>query len=247
MGLFNFLKYNNIEKALLNDYSQRLSKMGISSTEAKRVCLVMGMPHLPNDSMAGISSADAKKMTEDMLDQAIEESKKGGTYYLPQNLGDIILGDAGSDNPPVKKIAESIRQKLPKIKKEGVRDEDVRWWWNLNDIERRIILKQENIARMTLFMSELEKSNESSKEKAAAKAAEKVRKFHPMYDPIYGEPDDISHTTGDDKSLPCELKNRINIYIEKRAGGNLEKYKNEIEESSTFNALIRKEIKAGNL
>ena len=153
MGLFNFLKYNNIEKALLNDYSQRLSKMGISSTETKRICLVIGMPHLPNDSMEGISSAEAKKMTEDMLDKAIEESKKGGTYYIPQNLGDIILGDAGSDNQTIKKIAESIRQKLPEIKKEGVMEEDVRWWWNLNDIERRLILKQENIVKMGLFIS----------------------------------------------------------------------------------------------
>lgn len=218
MGLFNFSKYNDIEKALLDQYSQMMSMMGISS-------------------------AEAKKMAGDMLDQAIEESKKEGTYYLPQNLGDIIFGDAGSDNPTIKKVAESIRQKLPKKKAEGVKDEDVRWWWNLNDIERRIMLKQDDIARMTLFMAELEKSNESSKEKAADKAATKVRKFHPTY----GDPDDTTHTTGDDRPLPYELKDRINIYIEKRARENSEKYKNEIEQSSTFNALLRKEIKAGNL
>lgn len=218
MGLFNFSKYNDIEKALLDQYSQMMSMMGMSS-------------------------AEAKKMAGDMLDQAIEESKKEGTYYLPQNLGDIIFGDAGNDNPTIKKIAESIRQKLSKKKAEGVKDEDVRWWWNLNDIERRIMLKQDDISRMTLFMSELEKSNEPSKEKAADKAAAKVRKFHPTY----GDPDDTKHTTGDDRPLPYELKDRINIYIEKRARENSEKYKNEIEQSSTFNALIRKEIKAGNL
>jgi len=218
MGLFNFSKYNDVEKALLDQYSQMMSMMGMSS-------------------------AEAKKMAGDMLDQAIEESKKEGTYYLPQNLGDMIFGDAGSDNPTIKKIAESIRQKLPKKKAEGVKDEDVRWWWNLNDIERRIMLKQDDIARMTLFMAELEKSNESSKEKAADKAAAKVRKFHPTY----GDPDDTTHTTGDDRPLPYELKDRVNIYIEKRARENSEKYKSEIEQSSTFNALLRKEIKAGNL
>ncbi|MDP2638789.1 MAG: hypothetical protein Q8P06_01315 [Candidatus Azambacteria bacterium] len=218
MGLFNFSKYNDIEKALLDQYSQMMSMMGMSS-------------------------AEAKKMAGDMLDQAIEESKKEGTYYLPQNLGNIIFGDAGSDNQTIKNIAESIRQKLPKKKTEGVKDEDVRWWWNLNDIERRIMLKQDDIARMTLFMAELEKSNESSKEKAADKAAAKVRKFHPTY----GDPDDTTHTTGDDRPLPYELKDRVNIYIEKRARENSEKYKNEIEQSSTFNALLRKEIKAGNL
>ncbi len=218
MGLFNFSKYNDVEKSLLDQYSQMMSMMGMSSSEAK-------------------------KMAGDMLDQAIEESKKEGTYYLPQNLGDIILGDAGSDNPTIKKIAESIRQKLPKKKAEGVKEEDVRWWWNLNDIERRIMLKQDDVARVTLFMSELEKSNEPSKEKAADKAAAQVRKFHPTY----GDPDDTTHTTGDDRPLPYELKDRINIYIEKRARENSEKYKKEIERSSTFNALIRKEIKVGNL
>ena len=218
MGLFNFSKYNDVEKALLDQHSQMKSMMGMSSSEAK-------------------------KMAGDMLDQAIEESKKEGTYYLSQNLGDIILGDARSDNPTINKIAESIRQKLPKKKAEGVKDEDVRWWWNLNDIERRIMLKQGEVARLELFISELDKSNESSEEKAADKAAARVRKFHP----IYGDPDDITRTTGDDRPLPDELKDRINIYIEKRARENLEKFKNEIEQSSTFNALIRKEIKEGNL
>jgi len=194
-------------------------------------------------SMMGGSSAEAKKMAGVMLDLAIEESKKEGTYYLPQNLGDIILGDAGSDNPTIKKIAESIRQKLPKKKAEGVKDEDIRWWWNLNDIERRIMLQVDDNIRGGTFIFELKKSNESSKEKAAEKAARKVRKFHPFY----GDPDDTTHTTGEDRPLPYELKDRINIYIEKRVGDNSEKYKNEVEQSSSFNALIRKEIKAGNI
>ncbi len=212
----NVSKYNDVEKALLDQYSQMMS-------------------------MTGMSSSEANKNVEDMLDQAIKESKEEGTYYLPQNLGDIILGDAESDNSTINKIAESIMQKLPKKKAEGVTDEDIRWWWNLNDIERRIMLKQDDIANGALFISELQKSNESSKEKAAQKAAEKVRKYHP----IYGDSDDITPATGADRPLPYELKDRINIYIEKRARENPEKFKNEIEQSSTFNALIRKEIKAG--
>jgi len=216
MGFFNFSKYNDIEKAMLDMYSQMLS-------------------------MRGISSSEAKKLTEDMLDQAIEESKKDGTYNLPQNLGDIIFGDAETDNPTIKKVAESIHQKLPQKREEGVRDEDVRWWWNLNDIERRMMLKQDEIARMALFINELQNSTESSKEKASDKAAEKVRKFHP----VYGNPDDTTHAKDEDRPLPYELKDRINIYIEKRAKGGSEKYKTEIEQSTTFNALIRKEIRAG--
>lgn len=194
-------------------------------------------------SMMGMSSAEAKKMAGDMLDQAIEESKKEGTYYLPQNLGDIIFGDAGSDNQTIKNVAESIRQKLPKKKAEGVKDGDVRWWWNLNDIERRIMLKPDEIAKMSLYISLRKKSEETSQEKAIEKVLVEVAKFHP----VFGNPDDITHSSGDDRPLPYELKDRINIYIGKRAKENSEKYKSEIEQSSTFNALIRKEIKAGNL
>jgi len=216
MGLFNFSKYNDVEKALLDQYTQMMS-------------VTMG--------------AEAMENVEDMLNQAIEESKAEGTYNLPQNLGDIIFGKTEADNETIKKIAESIRQKLPRKKEEGVTENDVCWWWNLNDIERRMMLKQDEISRMALFIHELQNSTESSKEKAAEKAADEVRKFHPTY----GDPDDTTHTKGDDRPLPYELKDRINIYIEKRAQSDSEKYKKEIEQSNTFNALVRKGIRAGNI
>ena len=70
-----------------------------------------------------------------------------------------------------------------------------------------------------------------------------VCKFHP----IYGDSNDNSQSSGDDRPLPFELKDRINIYIEKRAGKGSEEYKREMESSSSFNALIRKEMRAGKL
>lgn len=51
---------------------------------------------------------------------------------------------------------------------------------------------------------------------------------------------------GDDRPLPYELKKRVNEYIGKRMSDPIE-YKRNIETSSSFNALIRKEIKSGNL
>jgi hypothetical protein len=47
--------------------------------------------------------------------------------------------------------------------------------------------------------------------------------------------------------LPEELKDRINIYIIKKSTIDREKYKKEIEGSSTLNALLRKKIKKGNI
>jgi len=64
---------------------------------------------------------------------------------------------------------------------------------------------------------------------------------------IFGNPDDITDITGKDRPLPYELKDRINIYIENKSQKEPEQFKKDIEKSSSFNALIRKEIKKGNI
>lgn len=213
MGLFN--NYNEIERGLLEQYSQMFAMMGIP---------------------------DARKMAKDMLNQAIEKSKKEGTYNLPPNFGNIILKEQKTEDPIVEKFAEEIWKTLPSKKAEGVRDEDIRWWWNLNDVERSIMLGVDEMHRIALFLKELEEG------KTEKEAAEIVEKFHPKYTYGYrGEQKDIPKRIKDCLPLPIELKDRINIYIEKRPTSDPEEYKKDIEKSSTFNALIRKEIKAGNI
>jgi len=67
------------------------------------------------------------------------------------------------------------------------------------------------------------------------------------FQPVYGDPNDNSQSSGSDRPLPYELKDRINIYIQKRMGRGSDKYKREMEQSSSFNARVRKEIRNGNL
>lgn len=200
MGLFD--NYNETEKGLLETYSQMFT--------------VMGIP-------------EAQKIARDMLNQAIEESKKEGTYNLPSNLGDIFLQGEKTD--------ENTRLKFEKKRKEGVRDDDIRWWYNLNDVERKMLCKTDDLFKLVGY-KEQRKRGLSEQE-----AAEQIRKYHP----IFGNPDNTTFAREEDRPLPLELKDRINIYIEKRAKENSEKVKKEIESFSTFNALIRKEIKAGNI
>ena len=64
MGLFGS-KYNEIEKMLLEQYSQMFQTMSV-----------------PNPY----------KTAKDLLDKAISESKQTGHYDLPSNLGDMIIG-----------------------------------------------------------------------------------------------------------------------------------------------------------
>src|SRR3989338_318414 len=198
MGFFS--KYNGIEKGLLEIYSKLFTDMGLP---------------------------DSHKMTEDILDQAIQSSKKEGFYNL-KNDGDNLLEK--------EKISGEVNKNFENKRKEGVRDEDIRWWFNLNDVERRMMLKTDEFHRRSLFMHEVESG------KTEEEADKTVRKYHP----IFGDLNDETHGSGDNRPLPLELKDRINIYIEKQGIGNPE-FKKQIDSFSTFNALVRKEIRAGNI
>jgi hypothetical protein len=198
MGFFS--KYNEIEKGLLEIYSKLFSDMGLP---------------------------DSRKMTEEILDQAIENSKKDGHYNL-KNVGDTLLKR--------EKSSGQANQNFESKRKEGVKNEDIRWWFNLNDIERRMMLKVDEFHRLALFMKEKEEGKTDDEADAI------VRKHHP----IYGDLKDETHGKGDNRPLPLELKDRINIYIEKK-GINNQDFKKQIDSSSTFNALVRKEIRAGNI
>ena len=171
---------------------------------------------------------DAENIVRDILDKVIEDSKKQGTYNLPSNQGDIFLEQ--------EKTKDNIRKNFEKKRKEGVRDEDIRWWFNLNEIERKMILKVDEMYKMSLYI----KMREDGKTEKEADAV--VRKHHPMY----GDPEDKTHGSDDNRLLPLELKDRINIYIEKQQD-NPEEIKKRIEAASSFNALVREEIRKGNI
>lgn len=215
MGLFN--NYNDTEKQLLEHYVQFF--------------ITMGLP-------------DAKKTAKEMLNKAIDESKEARTYYLPSNFGDIILGNEKAENPNIEKVAEIFRKVLPVKRAEGVKDEDIRWWWNLNDVERRMMLKVDEFHKLTLFI-EARKSGKSVEE-----AGKIMWEAHPMYtegDPNIKPAEAPLELKQKDYRLPIELKDRINIYIEERAKDNPEKIKEELKQFSTFNAFVRNEIKAGKI
>jgi polyhydroxyalkanoate synthesis regulator phasin len=183
----------------------------------------------------GMSLDQAKKFFQDMFQSAKEESLKGNTKNLPQNYGDLLL--------EAESIDEKTKEMLAKKRREGVRDEDIRWWWNMHDYERWMMIKVDENSRVAGALDEIAKSHADNLEKAQEEAAKKVRKFFPMF----GDPEDTTHTKGNDRPLPYELKGRIIIYIEERTKKDLNNLKKDIENSSTFNSLIRNKIKSGNL
>ena len=172
-----------------------------------------------------ISPSQARNTFRLHLKVAKTNSKKDGTANLPLNEDDMLLKKEATD--------PGIRSMLAKKRKEGVRNKDIRWWWNMHDLERCMMVEFDNIARLAVYIDSLE--NGMSFEEAAAK----VRKCFPMY----RDPEDISNSSGEDRLLPYELKDRVNVYIEKKALSEPEGLKKQAEQSSSFNALVRKEIK----
>jgi hypothetical protein len=177
----------------------------------------------------GNTLKESKKIFKILLKSAKKESRLEGTSNLPKNYGSFLLNESLSKS----KTRDMIRD----LRKDGVRDDDVKWWWNKDDLERRIIEKIDDNIRIVSFLDN--RKDEMSEEKAA----ERVGKYYPMY----GDPKDKSQATGKDRPLPYELRKRVNIYIEKRSRSDPEEYKEEIEKSASFNALIRMEIRRGNV
>ncbi|MDP1808210.1 MAG: hypothetical protein Q8L35_01585 [Actinomycetota bacterium] len=177
-----------------------------------------------------MSASEAESMFNDLLRDIKNESLSEGTSNLPANYGDVLLQKEVND--------EETRLILSKKRTEGVRDEDIRSWWNMHDLERRMAIKVDDFYRMCFGIEEFKQSTGDLDEIAA-----RIRKIFP----IYGDPDDTSNTTGADTPLPYELKDRINKYIEKTMQTNAEKSKKEIKASSTYNAFVRKEIAKGNI
>ncbi|PJC01578.1 MAG: hypothetical protein CO073_03300 [Candidatus Komeilibacteria bacterium CG_4_9_14_0_8_um_filter_36_9] len=173
----------------------------------------------------GMSYSEAKQSVKQMIEESKENVKQSGEDKLPPDFVDRLLTEP------------RFKHKLEVGRKEGVRDEDVRWWFNMHPIERQMMMKMDEFHKTTLVVSLLQDGKEMEE------ALRQVEKYHP----IFGDPENTKKQKGENRPLPEQLKDRINIYIEKRATNNPEQYKKDIENSSSFNALIRKEIKAGNL
>jgi hypothetical protein len=179
----------------------------------------------------GMSPPKAKSTVRHTIKEAREESLK--EYIpgdLPEKVGDFLLEGESTD--------KTIKSSLAKKRKEGVRDEDIRWWFNMDDLERSILLKLDDVTRHALFTKLRQEDGLSEGE-----AANGVRRRYP----VFGDPDDTTVATGEDRPLPYELKDRIRSFVKKRMQRDPEAFKKEIKGSLSFNALIRGEVKKGNI
>jgi hypothetical protein len=160
-----------------------------------------------------------RKEIKDAIDQCKLESKQEGTDNLPDNFGDFLIEQAKGNNEKYLKIVNNAILG-------GANDDDIRQWWNLNDLERRMMLWEDKIHRTAAFLSLKETKGMSDQE-----AISQIRKTYALY----GNPTDETNTQGEDRPLPNELHNTINQLTKELDVRQLINF-------SSMNAFLRSEL-----
>jgi hypothetical protein len=161
----------------------------------------------------------SRKEIKEAIAQCILESKQEGTDNLPDNFGDFLIEQAKGNNEKYLKIVNNAILG-------GANDEDIRQWWNLNDLERRMMLWEDRIHRITAFLSLKDSKGLSDQE-----AISQIRKTYALY----GDPTDESNMQGVDRPLPNELHNTINQLIKELDVRQLVNF-------NSMNAFLRSEL-----
>lgn len=155
------------------------------------------------------------------MDDAIQEAKAAGTYDLPVDLGDRLLAKERTD--PLA---------LSGLREEGIRDEDIRWWWNMTEVGRLVMKRSDSATRLGAFA---ELVRDRGLDPVAAGRA--LRKILVMY----GDPSVDSVATGEDRNLPYELRQRVTeFFTQDRVGAN-----KAARQFSSLNAFVRDRIRNG--
>src|SRR3990172_671271 len=146
--------------------------------------------------MPGFTRTDVERTVSEAIAMCKQQGAAEGTADLPEDFGDRIIEAARMGEPKSKRIVDKARR-------EGATDDNIREWWNLPDITRRMVLWSENIFRLSAF-KHVKHNDGLSAEDAAARV-------HKMF-PIYGDPEDTSKLSGGNRPLPHELRSRVDSY-----------------------------------
>jgi hypothetical protein len=172
----------------------------------------------------------AREIFRAFVKEQKEAARREGTERLPESFGDLLLEREKTD--------DKVREAFAPKRAEGVTDEDIAFWWNMHDLERRMICKVDEMNRILLFEKLIQDSGVSEPEAAQVVA----KRF-----PIYGDPEHLVLETDDDRPLPFELKWRVNRYLSERTETDSDGFRKEVEASSSLNAILRKALRQRNL
>jgi len=184
-------------------------------------------------SAYGPTESLQQKVLQGMRD-AIRESKADGSYWLPFDVGDLVLSGTEPSKPGLRRWVASTRATLAQKRYDGMTDDDFREYWNDHELARRMAIVAMNIARTAAFTHALEEREWDSLEKAMEGAAARVRMFHAHYDHPNGA-EDISDPH---RPLPFEVQTRVTKLLDAESE-DPEVLRARLEEVGTVNAFYR--------
>lgn len=187
-----------------------------------------------------LSPEEATDLATSLIKEAKQEALQNHTYDLPTNLGSLVLQNTSPTDQYAKSAYDLIQRRLPRLRSEGVTDKDIKWWWNFSQIERSMIIKNDEMEYHNFFVTQLIKTqSQFPKKETAQKAARALtnKRF-----PIYTQ-DLQDYFISPDDPLPYELKERIDAFMDHSARfTDFQQILTQLQQSSTFNAFIRQQI-----
>jgi hypothetical protein len=184
--------------------------------------------------------ADPDGLARTFLDMYMVAVKECGEHVIRQgyDLSRRNFGDEMLALEPTSDKREPFMIMLAKKRADGVRDEDIRDWWNNHPIVPALRIRI-HTAEIDFNVMRLTRRHGLTPEQAQMAF---MRRF-----PVFGNPDGSDWATGDDRLLFVELSSRVYAYYSARTREDPEALEQDINRSSSFNALVRREMRTGRL
>lgn len=187
----------------------------------------------------GKSELEAETLAREECTKRVQIAKNRGLYFLPPNLGELIFSKQVIQNPTIRDLVEKIRNRLPYLESEGVTKDDIIKWWNIHYLERQKMSDDDNTFQLARIMTDTEELVDLD----YRSQLENYKRYFPTFS-------EDSRKISEDDPLPIELKIRVIQYKEKYMWGDTkykEAYNRKIDKCTSFNALVRSEIKKRNI
>lgn len=187
-----------------------------------------------------LSPEEATDLATTLIKEAKQEALQNHTYDLPANLGDLVLQNTSPTDQYAKAAYDLIQRRLPRLRSEGVTDKDIKWWWNFSQIERSMIIKNDEMEYHNFFVTQLLKTQTQFPKKETAQNA--AHAFTNKRFPIYTQNLQDDPFSPDDP-LPYELKERVDAFMANASRSpDFQQTLQQLQTFSTFNAFVRQQI-----
>lgn len=172
----------------------------------------------------GMPHHDANRQAIDLVNEC-RNQKWGGPGY-----GEGIVRRANSGDPTARSIlAEALT--------DGATESEFIEYYDLPGIRICVFETLATLLLTTYYLYRMHELKESS-ETATVQARKRI--------PVYGHSSDDT-STGDDRRISPVFMKRVDAYMKRRLKFDPERFEQEMTSSSTLNAHLRREIRAGRL